>query len=102
MEEQEQHRLYGLAIPDDYALLQNFPNPFNPATEIAFGLPQACRVELVVYNIAGQLVETLVSGHMDAGWHTFTWDGAGFASGIYLYRLQAGEYAKSQKMILLK
>ncbi|MCD6249141.1 MAG: T9SS type A sorting domain-containing protein [candidate division Zixibacteria bacterium] len=94
--------LFGSQLPEDFELLQNYPNPFNPSTEIAFGLPNACQVELSIYNIAGQLVETLVAERMEAGWHSVTWDGAGFASGIYLYRIQAGDYTESQKMILLK
>ncbi len=94
--------LWGAELPEDYELLQNYPNPFNPSTEISFGLPAACGVQLDIYNVAGQLVETLVSEQMSIGWHTVTWDGAGFASGIYLYRLQAGQFTQSQKMILLK
>ncbi len=95
-------KLTGLGIPEDYALAQNYPNPFNPATEIVFGLPEASRVELSVYNIRGQRVTTLVDGWMDAGVYTRSWSGADVASGVYFYRLRAGDYVESRKMVLLK
>ncbi|MBD3258197.1 T9SS type A sorting domain-containing protein [candidate division GN15 bacterium] len=89
-------------LPGDFALHQNYPNPFNPSTEIAFSLPEASEVRLDVFNIAGQKVTTLVDGTLEAGHHTVTWDGSDLASGVYLYRLDAGTYSATKKMVLLK
>lgn len=93
--------------PDRFELDQNYPNPFNPATTIGFSLPEATTVTLQVFNTTGQLVQTLFSGNLDAGFHNMQWGGNDqygrqVASGIYLYRLQAGSYIQSRKMILLK
>jgi serine protease len=82
--------------------LQNHPNPFNPTTEISFGLPTASRVTLEVYNIVGQKVATLVEGYLEAGPHSVTWDASQFSSGVYLYRLQADEMVETRKMVLMK
>ncbi len=80
----------------------NYPNPFNPATGITFSIPHACYVNLEIFNIKGQRIETLVDGEMTAGSHTVTWDGSRVASGIYLYRIQAGDFVESKKMMLIK
>jgi hypothetical protein len=101
------------AMPKAYGLSQNFPNPFNPSTRITFaipeseGQPEGIRTCLYIYNLKGQLVRTLFEGMMQPGYHTLTWDGrdksgSGAGSGIYLYRLIAGEYARTRKMILVK
>jgi len=97
----------GNQIPRVFFLNQNAPNPFRGRTTIAFGLPKAADVSLVVYNAAGQKVRTLVSGHKEAGTYTVTWDGrndAGqpVAAGAYFYKFQAGEYQSLKKMLLLK
>ncbi len=94
-------------LPKDYSLSQNQPNPFNPATDISFSLPNAGQVKLVVYNILGAEVATLVDEVRSAGVHRVTWDGRDnsgkqVASGIYLYRLTAGDFAATKKMMLLK
>ncbi len=89
-------------LPQSFALYQNYPNPFNPSTTIKFALPVAGNVKINVYNSLGQLVETLVDREMQSGYHELNFDGAGLASGIYLYQLQAGEYNSVKKMILLK
>jgi hypothetical protein len=83
-------------------LLSNYPNPFNPTTEISFILPQAAQVKLEIYNIMGQKVTTLLDQKLEAGEHIVLWDGSNEASGVYLYRLQAGDFAQSKKMLLLK
>ncbi len=83
-------------------LLGNYPNPFNPITEISFSLPAASHVKLEIYNIMGQKVATLVDGTIEAGEHTIQWDGSEAASGVYMYRLEAGEFVDTKKMILLK
>jgi len=94
-------------VPDEFGLRQNYPNPFNPETNISFKLPHSSRVTLKVYNILGQEITTLVNRNMDAGYHNIKWDGRNslgirVASGIYIYRLRAGDFTKSLKMVLLK
>jgi len=89
-------------IPTQFSLGQNYPNPFNPMTSIDFSLPTACDVEIDIYNIIGQKVATVADGYFDAGIHTVQWNAGGAASGIYLYKIQAGDFRDSKKMVLLK
>jgi len=94
--------------PDAFALKDNYPNPFNPSTTIKYALPEGAQVKLEVYNVVGQVVRTLVSGHQNAGRYAIQWDatndsGHSLSSGIYFYRLQAGsEFTEVKKMLLLK
>jgi hypothetical protein len=81
------------SVPLTYALMQNFPNPFNPSTEIKFDLPYAGEVSLNVYDVLGQKVASLAAGHYSAGHHSVTWNASGQASGMYFCRLQAGDAA---------
>ena len=95
------------ASPDQFTLSQNFPNPFNPETEIFFNLPERTQVSLVIYNILGEKIKTLVSGKMDAGTYSICWNGrdeAGnsVASGIYFYRLKTENFDQTMKMALIK
>jgi probable HAF family extracellular repeat protein len=83
-------------------LIGNFPNPFNPATEISFSLASATKVKLEVFNVMGQKVATLVDGTLESGEHIVQWDGSEAASGVYLYRLQADGFVDTKKMMLLK
>ncbi len=97
----------GKNLPGVFALHQNYPNPFNPSTTIRFEIPRALPTTLVVYDILGRKVRTVVSDVMHAGTHVVSWDGrndAGFsvATGTYIYKLTAGSMTKSQKMMLLK
>ncbi|MCP4631956.1 MAG: T9SS type A sorting domain-containing protein [candidate division Zixibacteria bacterium] len=92
----------GALLPTVTALGQNFPNPFNATTGIPFDLAQSGNVSLKVYNLSGQLVETLVDGQMSAGSHIINWDASTVSSGIYFYKLTAGNYVTSKKMNLLK
>ena len=92
----------GASVVSEFALYQNFPNPFNPETSIRFDLAEASNVTLTIFNIAGQEVATLVNGNMNAGAHTVSFDGANLTSGVYLYRLTAGEFTSTMKMMLLK
>jgi hypothetical protein len=87
-------------IPTSFALKQNFPNPFNPATNINIFLPEQADWKLDIYNVAGQLVKSF-SGN-DIGEVTVTWDAAGVASGIYFYKATAGQYTDTKKMVLMK
>jgi hypothetical protein len=103
------HVVVGDAVTQSlrYGLRQNTPNPFNPTTAIAFELPVAERVELAVYNVLGQRVRVLVADRVDAGVHTVRWDGrdgAGraVASGVYFYRMVAGEFREVRQMLLLR
>ena len=89
-------------IPKVYALSQNYPNPFNPSTNINFDLPKESKVVLKVYNILGQEVATLVNRAMVAGSYTFQFTDKNLSSGIYIYRLQAGDFTLTKKMTLLK
>ncbi len=89
-------------LPTEFVLHQNKPNPFNPITDMSFSLPVASDVILEIYNITGQKVATVANGHFEAGTHTVRWDGSDYASGIYMYRITAGEFTDSRKMLLLK
>ncbi|MCK4654342.1 MAG: T9SS type A sorting domain-containing protein, partial [Candidatus Cloacimonetes bacterium] len=86
----------------------NYPNPFNPTTNISFSIEENGLVSLKIYNIRGQLIKTLVSENLDAGVHTMVWDGKdnnsqSVSSGIYLYKMKAGgRYTSTKKMILMK
>ncbi|TKJ41461.1 hypothetical protein CEE37_02555 [candidate division LCP-89 bacterium B3_LCP] len=91
-----------LIIPDDFTFGGIYPNPFNPTTQFSFALPAASHVKLSVYNLRGQLVNTLVDGMRDAGTHDVSFDASNLASGIYLYRLSAGSNNISGKMVLVK
>jgi len=92
----------GSVFPEDFVLLQNHPNPFNPITTIKYALPGDSHVRLEIYNILGQQVATLVDGKQKAGYKTAKWDASSFSSGIYFYRLQAGDFVQTRKMILLR
>lgn len=94
-------------LPKEYALEQNYPNPFNPSTNIALALPTAGKVEVSVFNVLGQKVNTLLSGELPAGNHTIVWDGRNsqgesVSSGIYFYRIVAGDFSQTKKMMMLK
>ena len=89
-------------IPNNFLLYQNYPNPFNPSTTIKFALPVDSRVKINVYNSLGQLVETLVDGEMQSGYHEVNFNASRLASGVYLYQLQAGEYVSVKKMLMIK
>ena len=94
-------------LPNNYVLSQNYPNPFNPTTTIGFNLPQRTDVSLEIYNVVGQIVTTLVNESLPAGNYSVDWSGNDIsgnsvASGIYFYRLRAGEYNLSRKMVYLK
>lgn len=90
------------SLPTSFALEQNYPNPFNPITEISFSLPEASEAKLEIFNIMGQRVTTLVDESLPAGHHSATWDATDNASGIYFYRLTAGDAGTTRKMVLLK
>jgi hypothetical protein len=95
------------ALPTSFFLSHNYPNPFNPETQIDYALPRNCNVNLTIYNILGQKLKTLVDELQKAGFKTVHWDGKDdqgeeVASGIYFYRLKAGDYFETKKMVLLR
>ncbi|UCF64431.1 MAG: serine hydrolase [bacterium] len=89
-------------VPMDYSLKQNYPNPFNPKTNIEFSIYRSEFVRLKLYNLLGQEVATLVSEKLAAGNYKYDWDAGNLASGVYLYRLQAGDYVQTRKMVLMR
>jgi hypothetical protein len=93
--------------PTGFSVLQNFPNPFNPSTTISFDLPTRVQTSLIIYNVSGQIVRTLISRELSAGSYRIEWDGKDnrgrpVATGVYLYRLTAGTFSESKKMMLVK
>jgi hypothetical protein len=88
--------------PDGYALETNYPNPFNPSTKISFTIPKADHVSLVVYDMLGKEVGTLIDSELGAGTHTVTFDGKNLASGTYIYRIRSGEFVQERTMQLIK
>ena len=94
-------------VPERFRLEQNYPNPFNPATVIRYEIPEAGAVSLAIYNLIGQRVATLAEGTRETGAYSVHWDGRDdrgqvLASGVYLYRLQAGTRAETRKMLLIQ
>jgi len=97
-------------FPESYTLYQNYPNPFNPTTTISFQLPRASNVELKIYNLTGQLEETLVNEKKDAGYYSIRWNASQYSSGVYIYRIQVSDPANGgadgfsdvKKCILMK
>ena len=90
------------SVPTEFTLAQNFPNPFNPTTQITFGLPKESTVRVEVYNLLGQQVAEIARGVHAAGFHTVRFDASGLTSGMYLYKLTAGEVSLFRKMMLVK
>ena len=91
-----------IITPIEYELSQNYPNPFNPSTTIQFSIPEGSQVNLKIYNSLGQEIETLVNRFMEAGVHRVNFSAAGLISGMYFYRLDAGEFTQVRKMTLIK
>ncbi|NBB76674.1 MAG: T9SS type A sorting domain-containing protein, partial [Bacteroidetes bacterium] len=89
-------------VPTDFTLAQNYPNPFNPTTQISYQLPVDSRVRLAVFDMLGRQVATLVDEQMSAGRHSVTFDAGNLSSGIYLYRLQAGNTVMTRKLTIMK
>jgi len=94
---------WGFGVPDEFAMGQNYPNPFNPTTSITYSLPADANVSLAVYNMLGEKVVQLVNGWMAAGYHGVVFDASQLSSGVYIYRIQAGQsFVDIKKLILLK
>ena len=94
-------------ISSDFHISQNYPNPFNPSTRINFSIPypsgsEQTLVKLIIYDVLGREVTVLLNENLNAGNYEVTWDGTNYPSGVYYYKLQAGNYSETKKMVLLK
>ncbi|MCD6163504.1 MAG: T9SS type A sorting domain-containing protein [candidate division Zixibacteria bacterium] len=89
-------------VPNDYIIYQSYPNPFNNIAIIKYGLPKSGYVSIILYDILGRQVAELVDGNKQAGYHQVVWNARNNSSGMYFYRIQAGEFAQTKKMLLLK
>jgi hypothetical protein len=94
-------------LPKEYALHQNYPNPFNPTTTLRYDLPEDATVSVVIYDMMGRQIRTLVSGQASAGYHSVMWNatnnkGQSVSAGLYLYTIQSGDFRQVRKMVLLK
>jgi hypothetical protein len=91
-----------IQIPTKYKLYQNYPNPFNPSTTISFDLPRESAVSVKIFNTLGELVTTLVADRLSAGTHKYLGNSQSLAGGVYVYRLEADDFAKTRKMVLMR
>jgi hypothetical protein len=98
----DDNQIENMNLPEDIYLLQNYPNPFNASTTIRFILLQPRNVKLTIYDLLGRPVETLFDGYKRAGLHSLFFDASQFSSGVYYYRLQAGEISETKRMVLLR
>ncbi|MCW8848841.1 MAG: T9SS type A sorting domain-containing protein [Melioribacteraceae bacterium] len=89
-------------IPNQYSIGQNYPNPFNPTTKIKFGLPNSTLTKLIIYDLLGKEIQTLINKELETGYHEINFDASNYQSGIYFYRIQAGNYIQTKKMVLIK
>ena len=97
----------GLSLPTEFALHNNYPNPFNPVTNIVYDIPEVTDVTLEIYNVMGQRVRTLAQGSHEPGRYQIVWNatndfGQGLSSGMYIYRIQAGDFVSVKKLVLMK
>ena len=90
------------ALPESFSLIQNYPNPFNARTTIQYALPEAGQVRIEIYDLLGRRVRLPVDQYKPAGYHRFIWDAGELGTGIYFYKIQAGDYSESHKMVLIK
>jgi len=91
-----------VGTPIEYELSQNYPNPFNPSTTIRFSIPEKGNVKLIIYNILGETVATLLNEAKEAGVHTISYNAAELKSGIYFYKLESGNFLQVKKMNLVR
>lgn len=89
-------------VPESYELRQNYPNPFNPVTQIRYALPEATDVTLEVFDVLGRRLSVLVNEQQQAGWHEISFDASRYSSGIYIYRISAGDFRQTRQMMLIK
>lgn len=89
-------------IPEEIALLQNYPNPFNASTTVEYDLAKTCYVFIEIYDLLGRKIEILLNDHQQPGRHRVIWDASDYSSGIYFYRIEAGKFIETRRMLLLK
>jgi hypothetical protein len=89
-------------LPINYSLSQNYPNPFNPQTKIKFAVPKATYTKLIIYDLLGREVTTLINSELKPGTYEADWDGSYFSGGVYFYKLMAGDFIETKKMVLIK
>ena len=89
-------------IPTEYSISQNYPNPFNPATKIKFTLPQKTLTKITIYDLLGREIQTLINKELEAGYHEISFDASNFQTGVYFYRIQSGDFSKTNRMVLIK
>jgi hypothetical protein len=89
-------------IPTEYSISQNYPNPFNPITKLKFALPQTSLTKIIIYDLLGREVQTLINKELDAGYHGVNFNAYNFPSGIYFYKIHLGDFINTQKMVLMK
>ena len=89
-------------LPESYSLAQNYPNPFNPTTNIAFNIPMDMIVKIKIYDIAGREISTLVNELKTAGNHSVSFTGSSLSSGVYFYKIEAGNFVETKRMVLVK
>ena len=91
-----------ILMPTEFTLSPAYPNPFNPVTTLGFALPEETDISIIIYNIQGREIITLTDGVMDAGYHSVIWNANHHSSGLYFEQMVAGEYLKTQKLMLVK
>ena len=89
-------------LPESFVVLGNYPNPFNASTTISYILPKPTNVTIEIYDMLGRSIETLRTGAQPAGEHSIIWNADSFSSGMYFYKITAGEFGQTEKMTLLK
>jgi hypothetical protein len=89
-------------IPKAFDLKQNYPNPFNPVTKISFAIPKQSMTTLKIFDVLGREVSTLVNGNVEAGYYVYDFDASSLSSGVYFYKMTAGNFEKTMKMIVMK
>jgi hypothetical protein len=89
-------------VPGEFKLYQNYPNPFNPMTNVKFQIPNAGIVKLIIYDILGREAATFIDENLKPGTYEAEWDASNYPSGVYFYKILAGNYTETRKMVLVK
>ena len=89
-------------MPNIYSIVNIYPNPFNPLTHIRYSLPKHTKVKIRVYNILGKQIERLVNNFQSPGYHSISWDGSSYSSGVYFIAMEAGDFREFRKILLIK
>ena len=89
-------------IPENYSISNIYPNPFNPITNISFGIPENANVKIIIYDLTGRKVQSLINEFQTPGYHSVDWDASSYPSGIYLIRMNSGDFGQIQKVVLIK